>query len=123
MVNAFSRQGSEKVYVQGRLKEYAEDVSEIVRNSGYLYVCGNAARMARAVNSTLVSILANQMKIQELEAQKLVQNMRKAKRYQVCYFFHVHEMLVSSSNDRTGRHMVAILVLELIILNLFNTFF
>lgn len=53
---AFSRQSSQKVYVQHRLAVRAAEVKEML-SEGYFYVCGDAAHMARDVNSELMNIL------------------------------------------------------------------
>ncbi|ORY78128.1 putative NADPH cytochrome P450 reductase [Protomyces lactucae-debilis] len=57
---AFSREGSQKVYVQHRLKQRAEEVKRIlVEGKGNVYVCGDASHMARDVNNALVEILGD----------------------------------------------------------------
>lgn len=68
---AFSRESNEKVYVQHRLVARAAEVKTLLE-SGNVYVCGDAARMAKDVNRELNDILGVEK----------VQQMRTAHRYQ-----------------------------------------
>lgn len=54
---AFSRAGPEKVYVQDRLGERAEEVADLVKNGGNFYVCGDGGGMAQGVHAALTKIL------------------------------------------------------------------
>ncbi len=53
---AFSRDQPEKIYVQHRLQEHARDLYEWIQGGAYVYVCGDATRMAKDVQQTLLSI-------------------------------------------------------------------
>ena len=87
MITAFSRDGPEKVYVQHRLREHAQQVNDLVENhKAYFYVCGDAANMAREVNSTLVQIIADQRNLSEAKAEEIVKRMRSSNQYQVWLF-------------------------------------
>lgn len=55
---AFSRDGEEKVYVQHRMKERADELREWIRDGAVVYVCGDAKRMAPDVHQTMIEILA-----------------------------------------------------------------
>ncbi|MCV5333089.1 NADPH-dependent assimilatory sulfite reductase flavoprotein subunit, partial [Escherichia coli] len=44
---AFSRDQVEKVYVQHRILENAAQVWQWIQDGAYIYVCGDAARMAK----------------------------------------------------------------------------
>jgi len=57
MVNAFSREQKHKVYVQHKMKDYAKEINKLLEQGGYFYICGDAANMARAVNSVLGEII------------------------------------------------------------------
>ncbi|KZF23139.1 hypothetical protein L228DRAFT_105058 [Xylona heveae TC161] len=81
-VTAFSRDGPEKVYVQHRLREHAQLIDALLQDRGYFYVCGDAAHMAREVNSTLAEIIAKQRNINEAQAEDIVKTMRARNRYQ-----------------------------------------
>lgn len=83
LITAFSREGPKKVYVQHRLKEHAKEVNELLQQKAYFYVCGDAANMAREVNSTLSKIISEQRGIPEAKAEEIVKGMRAANQYQV----------------------------------------
>lgn len=83
IVTAFSREGSEKVYVQHRLKERSKEVGELLSQRAYFYVCGDAAHMAREVNTVLAQILAESRGVSEAKGEEIVKNMRAANQYQV----------------------------------------
>lgn len=83
MITAFSRDGPKKVYVQHRLKERAQEVNELLEKKAYIYVCGDAANMAREVNTVLAQIIAEQRGIPETKAEEIVKNMRASNQYQV----------------------------------------
>ncbi|KAI1450310.1 NADPH-cytochrome P450 reductase [Annulohypoxylon stygium] len=82
MITAFSREGPKKVYVQHRLRERAQEVNELLEKKAYLYVCGDAANMAREVNTVLAQIIAEKRGIPETKAEEIVKNMRASNQYQ-----------------------------------------
>lgn len=84
LVTAFSRETSKKVYVQHRLKERAAEVNELLSQKAFFYVCGDAANMAREVNTILAQIIAEGRGVSEAKAEEIVKNMRAANQYQVC---------------------------------------
>jgi sulfite reductase (NADPH) flavoprotein alpha-component len=57
---AFSRDGATKLYVQDRMRESAADLWKWITDGAYVYVCGDAARMARDVHEALQGIVAQQ---------------------------------------------------------------
>lgn len=79
---AFSRDQKEKVYVQDRLLENAKQVWLWIEQGAYIYVCGDATRMAKDVNDALVTIAQVQGQLSEENAQEFINNLRKEKRYQ-----------------------------------------
>ena len=79
---AFSRDQNQKIYVQDRLLENAEPVWQWLQNGAYLYVCGDAGRMAKDVNEALLSIIEQQGKQSKEQAEQYLNELRKAKRYQ-----------------------------------------
>lgn len=83
MHTAFSRDGPNKVYVQHLLKERSKEINDLLEKKAYIYVCGDAANMAREVNTVLAQIIAEQRNIPETKAEEIVKNMRSANQYQV----------------------------------------
>lgn len=55
---AFSRDQEHKVYVQDRLREHGREVYAWLEDGAHLYVCGDAARMAKDVHAALVALIA-----------------------------------------------------------------
>ncbi|KAK4214842.1 hypothetical protein QBC37DRAFT_141529 [Rhypophila decipiens] len=82
LVTAFSREGNKKVYVQHRLKERSQEINELLEKKAYFYVCGDAANMAREVNTVLAQIISEQRGIPEAKAEEIVKNMRASNQYQ-----------------------------------------
>ncbi|MFD2167539.1 assimilatory sulfite reductase (NADPH) flavoprotein subunit [Thalassotalea euphylliae] len=79
---AFSRDQEQKVYVQHRLKEQAEEVYAWLERGAHLYICGDANRMAKDVHQALVDIIAEQGNKSEEQAEDYLKSLRSAKRYQ-----------------------------------------
>jgi NADPH-ferrihemoprotein reductase len=82
MITAFSRDGPQKVYVQHRLKERAEEVNKLLEQKAYIYVCGDAANMARDVNDVLSTIISEQRNVSKQKGEEIVKGMRAANQYQ-----------------------------------------
>jgi hypothetical protein len=83
MHTAFSREGPNKVYVQHLLKQQGKEINELLEQKAYFYVCGDAANMAREVNTVLAQIIAEHRGVSEAKAEEIVKNMRAANQYQV----------------------------------------
>ena len=79
---AFSRDQGEKVYVQHRLLENAEQVWQWLQDGAYIYVCGDASRMAKDVQDALITIAEQQGGLDKTKAEEYINDLRKAKRYQ-----------------------------------------
>ncbi|KAF2859882.1 hypothetical protein K470DRAFT_258410 [Piedraia hortae CBS 480.64] len=82
LYTAFSRDGPSKVYVQHLLKQHAKEVNSLLTQKGYFYVCGDAARMARDVNDTLVQIIEQERRVEKKRAEEEVKKMRASNQYQ-----------------------------------------
>lgn len=82
MHTAFSREGPSKVYVQHLLKQQGKEINELLEKKAYFYVCGDAANMAREVNTVLAQIIAEHRGVSEAKAEEIVKNMRAANQYQ-----------------------------------------
>ena len=79
---AFSRDGPKKVYVQDRMMEQSKAVYRLlVKQKGYLYVCGDGAKMAKDVEKTLVEILSLHGKMSPKEAKDMLGHLKKQRRY------------------------------------------
>ena len=79
---AFSRDGSEKVYVQHRMLECAQELWRWLDDGAHFYVCGDARRMARDVDQALTCIVREQGGLSPDGAQTYLQELRKSNRYQ-----------------------------------------
>lgn len=82
-MTAFSREGPEKVYVQNRLWERAEEVDDLLRQNGHIYVCGSAANMAHDVKAVLGRIISDKRRISLKDAEGILQTMKSSAKYQV----------------------------------------
>lgn len=78
---AFSRDQSEKIYVQHKMLEKAQELWQWLENGAYFYVCGNAAKMAKEVEATLKTIIQNQGLLDEESALHYLNELRAQKRY------------------------------------------
>ena len=64
------------------MKEHAKEINEVLQNKGYLYVCGDAAQMAREVNTIVGQIIAQERGLDASKGEELVRAMRTANTYQ-----------------------------------------
>ena len=69
--------------MQHRLKEYGKEVSELLSQKAFFYVCGDAANMAREVNAVLAQIIAEGRGVSEAKGEEVVKSMRSSNQYQV----------------------------------------
>jgi sulfite reductase (NADPH) flavoprotein alpha-component len=79
---AFSRDQPVKIYVQDRMRENAAELWRWIDGGAYFYVCGDAKRMAKDVDTTLHDIIAEQGGKSVEQAAEYVKQMKKDKRYQ-----------------------------------------
>ncbi|MDO4643532.1 MAG: assimilatory sulfite reductase (NADPH) flavoprotein subunit [Cardiobacteriaceae bacterium] len=79
---AWSRQGSEKVYVQHKLIENRHDVWQWLQHGAYVYVCGDAKRMAHDVEQALLDIIATEGAMPRDDAEDYLNDLRENRRYQ-----------------------------------------
>ncbi len=77
---AFSRDGDQKLYVQHRLLEEKKSVFNWLEEGAYIYICGDAKRMAPDVETALKQILSEEGKITLDEAGQTLKNWRKQRR-------------------------------------------
>ena len=78
---AFSRDQSEKVYVQHRLWERRRDVVGWLDNGAFLYVCGEAQSMAKDVRAALVRAYADVKALAPEAANRAIADLERDKRY------------------------------------------
>jgi len=79
---AFSRDQQDKIYVQHRILENGEKLWQWIQDGAYLYICGDATRMAKDVHEALIEIAQQHGKLSRQQAEELMNNLRKEKRYQ-----------------------------------------
>jgi sulfite reductase (NADPH) flavoprotein alpha-component len=79
---AFSRDQSEKIYVQRRLLENAGELWSWLQEGAHFYVCGDASRMAKDVDAALHQAVAQAGQLGSGGAVEYVNKMRSEKRYQ-----------------------------------------
>ena len=78
---AFSRDEESKVYVQDRMIQHAPEFWRWLRDGAYVFVCGDAARMARDVHQTLVGIVGQQGQMSDEDAVAYVNQLSNDGRY------------------------------------------
>lgn len=78
---AFSRDQEHKVYVQHRMYEMGQELFEWLNNGAFLYICGDAARMAKDVETTLLQLIQEHGKMDGLASKEYIKKMRQEKRY------------------------------------------
>ena len=80
---AWSRDATEKFYVQDRMREVGRDLWSWLADGAHIYICGDAKRMARDVERALVDVVA-QFGARSIEdAIGYVANLKKQGRYQL----------------------------------------
>lgn len=78
---AFSRDQEEKIYVQTRMMQAANELWQWLEEGAHFYVCGDAKRMAKDVDEALHSIIQTAGGKTADEAVAYVTQMKKEKRY------------------------------------------
>lgn len=77
----FSRDQPEKIYVQHRMRTRAKELWTWLQEGAYLYVCGDAAFMAKDVDATLHAIAQEQGNLTQEQASAYFKELRKEQRY------------------------------------------
>lgn len=78
---AFSRDQSEKIYVQHRMLEHGAALWQWLQQGAHFCVCGDASRMAKDVDSALKTIIQTHGKLSAEAAAEYVSKMAQEKRY------------------------------------------
>ena len=78
---AFSRDQPEKIYVQHRMMDHAAELFAWLEAGAYLYVCGDASRMAKDVDAALHRVIETAGARTPAQAAAYVQALKAARRY------------------------------------------
>lgn len=79
---AWSRDGSEKVYVQNRIREAGSEVWAWLKSGAHFYVCGDAKRMAKDVEAAVVECAEVHGHMSAAGAKDFIAELKSASRYQ-----------------------------------------
>jgi sulfite reductase (NADPH) flavoprotein alpha-component len=79
---AFSRDQADKIYVQHRIQENAAELWQWLEEGAHFYVCGDAKRMAKDVEDTLLKIAIERGGKSDGAAKTWLADLAKAGRYQ-----------------------------------------
>jgi sulfite reductase (NADPH) flavoprotein alpha-component len=80
-ITAFSRDQAQKIYVQHRMLENAPELFDWLENGAIFYVCGDASRMAKDVDTALHQIVEKAGSKTTEQAKEYVDALKKEKRY------------------------------------------
>ena len=78
---AFSRDQDFKVYVQDKMFEHGQELFQWLEGGAYLYVCGDASRMAKDVEAMLHQVIQEYGFKSPIESKEYIKRMRQEKRY------------------------------------------
>jgi sulfite reductase (NADPH) flavoprotein alpha-component len=78
---AFSRDQADKIYVQDRMREHGAELYSWLEDGAHFYVCGDAARMAKDVDTALKAVVAEHGGMSDEAANDYVARLAKARRY------------------------------------------
>ena len=78
---AFSRDQAHKIYVQHRMREAGQEIWSWLEQGAYLYLCGDAERMAPDVDAALCAIAEEHGAMSKEAAAEYIANLRTQKRY------------------------------------------
>ncbi|HGM6860247.1 TPA: NADPH-dependent assimilatory sulfite reductase flavoprotein subunit [Serratia rubidaea] len=79
---AWSRDQQHKVYVQDKLREQGAEVWRWIQQGAHIYVCGDANRMAKDVENTLLELVAEHGGMDAEQADEFLSELRFERRYQ-----------------------------------------
>jgi sulfite reductase (NADPH) flavoprotein alpha-component len=78
---AFSRDQTDKIYVQDRMREHGAQLWAWLESGAHFYVCGDASRMAKDVDAALKSVVAQHGGMSDERALEYVGELARTKRY------------------------------------------
>jgi sulfite reductase (NADPH) flavoprotein alpha-component len=79
---AFSRDQPEKIYVQDRITQNAEELVSWLDGGAHLYVCGDAKNMAKDVRAAVVKAYETAKGLSAADAEAQVASLERSHRYQ-----------------------------------------
>jgi sulfite reductase (NADPH) flavoprotein alpha-component len=79
---AFSRDQADKIYVQHRMRQNAAELWAWLQDGARVYVCGDATRMAKDVDTALTHIIAKQGRMEMAGAKAYLAQLARDQRYQ-----------------------------------------
>jgi sulfite reductase (NADPH) flavoprotein alpha-component len=79
---AWARDGAEKFYVQDRMLQVGRELWAWIAEGAHIYICGDAQRMAKDVERTLIDIVAAHGARSTNEAVAFLAELKKTGRYQ-----------------------------------------
>ena len=79
---AFSRDQEHKIYVQDRMRESGAEIFKWLEAGGYFFVCGDASRMAKDVDTALHEVIAQHGNLSADQAAQYVKDLAKSNRYE-----------------------------------------
>ncbi|MFL9960900.1 bifunctional nitrate reductase/sulfite reductase flavoprotein subunit alpha [Paraburkholderia sediminicola] len=78
---AFSRDQADKIYVQDRMREQGAQLWSWLEDGAHFYVCGDANRMARDVDTALKDVISTHGGMSHEKAAEYVSRLAREKRY------------------------------------------
>jgi sulfite reductase (NADPH) flavoprotein alpha-component len=79
---AWSRDGARKIYVQDRMREAGAELWSWLQDGAHFYICGDAKRMAKDVETALTAIAVQQGGMDEAAAKSFIARLKADGRYQ-----------------------------------------
>lgn len=80
---AFSRDQAEKCYVTHKLRENLEQIWDVLKKGGHLYVCGDARNMAKDVHNIFIDAMKTHGGKTEEQANSFLKSLKDKGRYSV----------------------------------------
>ncbi|MXP51224.1 NADPH-dependent assimilatory sulfite reductase flavoprotein subunit [Pantoea sp. SoEX] len=78
---AWSRDQSEKIYVQDKIRNNGKDIWNWINEGAYIYVCGDANGMAKDVEKALIEVFSKQGHMEVEKAEYFLNELRVKQRY------------------------------------------
>ena len=78
---AFSRDQDKKIYVQDKIYERSDEFFQWLKNGAIIYICGDAQKMAKDVELTIIKLISKGLKCDDEKALEYLKMLKKEKRY------------------------------------------